>query len=90
MELAANECLHHLLHRTVSQRQKQFVPSWTAFNEIVTGYEPDITGVGFLPMIPTSHVRHDVCTAMTKDFYISHQAGQTHVVLTYYKAMSCI
>ena len=66
----------------------QMVPSWTAFNAIITSSSPEVTSIGYCPMIPASPTDYNtVFTVMKTVQKMMKTLGQQHSVITFDEAI---
>ena len=82
-----NKLRHELLFHL--KRNKQDVPiTWSAFNQSISSINPDLTIVGYMPIVQApAHEIDTLNTVVQKCMYISDRLDQRHTVLTVDQAL---
>ena len=86
MDLCPSKDFQVSLEKVTSQT----IPSWTAFNAIVTTSKSEVTSVGYCPMIPASPTEYStVYTVMKTVQNMMKTLEQQHSVITFDEAIYC-
>ena len=84
----ARMCPSKDFHVSLEKFGTQTVPSWTAFNAIITSSTADVTSIGYCPMIPASPTEYNtVFTVMKTVQTMMKTIGQQHSVITFDEAI---
>ena len=75
---------------TLKPLEKQSVPGWSAFNALISTNEPDITNIGYCPVIPSPPTEYStVYTVMKTVQKMMRRLNQKHSVITFDEAIYC-